>query len=315
MQRDARGLPVSGAPSKVIDAIDRFTLDFLDARDSAGAILDLAERHHDCALVQCYAAAMHLYSQSRSAIEACAAPLLARARASSPDLTERERLLLEALEAWARGDLPRAIAHLEELTGRWPRDIVAGKFGEFLFFEAPDYARHLRFMERMAAANAGVAAFHAMHSFALELAGRDERAEAVAHEAIRLERDTPWAHHTLGHLHLNQGRLDEGIAVLHGLSDTWSGHSRSMRTTTPGTWPSSIWPAWTSTRPSPSTSRASGGRSPRTSSSTPTPFPCSGAWIWPDGQRPRSGPPSRPTSRRAPTSRSSRSSTPTTCTR
>ena len=125
--RDASGLPVFTRSPDVIDAIDRFTVDFLGTRDAAGAILDVAEQHQDCALVQCYAAALHLYSQSRAEIEAQAVPLLVRARASSHDLTERERRLVDALEAWAGNDLAGGIDHLEILTGRGPRDSFSSK--------------------------------------------------------------------------------------------------------------------------------------------------------------------------------------------
>lgn len=229
MKNDRNGYAVSTGSDAVIAALDRFTTDFLGARPEAASVAGLAEQHPDCLLAQAYTAALALFSQSRAEIERTAVPLLDRASALRADATARESLLLDALLAWARNDLPTAIALHERLAADWPRDLVAAKIAEFLFYEAPDYRRHLRFMERIAEANDREPAFLAMHAFALELCRHDERAEATAHRALELEPDTPWAHHALAHLTLNQRRIDDGLALLHGAAPTWATHTPSLR--------------------------------------------------------------------------------------
>jgi len=229
MKRDARNLEVTTDSDAVIAGIDRFTDDFMAARDEASAILDLAARHEDCALVQLYAAAMHVYSQSGEAIECHARPFIERAARQRARLTEREGMLLEMIETWSHGEFLRAISLAESIAERWPRDIIAAKLGEFLFFESPDFHRHLRYMARLAPAHPASSSFDAMHAFALELAGHCAEAERVAERGIALDLSTPWAHHALGHVYLAQRRLADGIAAFERFAPTWAAHVRVLQ--------------------------------------------------------------------------------------
>ena len=229
MKQNLHGYDVSTDSAEVTAGLDRFSADFLAARNEATAIFDLASAHPECALVQAYAAAMTLYAESRVAIERTAIPLLERASELRAGITARESLLIDALLAWTRGDHQTALALHERIAADWPRDLVAAKFGEFLFYEAPDYRRHLRFMERIASANDGAPAFLAMHAFALELCREHERAETIARRAIEIERATPWAHHALAHLFLSQRRTEEGLAALRELAPTWERNTQATR--------------------------------------------------------------------------------------
>jgi len=229
MKRDARDLPVTTDSDRVIAGIDSFTADFMEARNEASAILDLAARHEDCALVQLYAAAMHVYSQSGEAIACHARPLIDRAARQRARLTERERMVLEMIETWSRREYLRAITLAESIAEQWPRDIIAAKLGEFLFYESPDFQRHLRYMARLAPAHPASSTFDAMHAFALELAGHCADAERVAEKGIALDPSTPWAHHALGHVYLTQGRLADGIAAFERFAPSWAAHVRVLQ--------------------------------------------------------------------------------------
>jgi tetratricopeptide (TPR) repeat protein len=228
MSVDWRGLAVTGADAPTLAAITRFQQDFQAFRDEAGAILVLADAVPECPLAQIYAAAMHVYSQAEAEIAANALPLLARARAAG-GLHVREGLLLEATEAWARADFAGAAARFEEIAARWPQDVTAVKFAEFVFFEAPDFPRHLAFMETVAPANADLPCFVAMHAFACELNGERGRAIDFAERAIAADPDTPWAHHALAHAYLNDGRIKAGIAALDRHAASWDRHAQGIR--------------------------------------------------------------------------------------
>lgn len=220
-------LPHSASEPDLVAALDRFGPDFIAAREGAAGVLELAARRPDCGLAQVYAALLHFYVQSTAHAAAFVRPLLARAAALP--LHRRERLLAEAVGLAADGDYTGAAARCEAIAAEWPRDVAAAKFGEFMFYLAPDYARHRRFLEGVAAANAGNSHVEAMHAFALEMAGAYERAEQVAETALAHDPDTPWAHHALAHLCLNRGRLDEGRAVLRRAAPSWDAHVRSMQ--------------------------------------------------------------------------------------
>lgn len=226
VKHDARGLAISTESERVVEGVDRFTVEFMAARDAVPALFDLSEAHPDCALLQLYAAAMYLYSQSAESIERDARPHLAHAAAL--ELNARERALLELMRAWSVGEFLRAIVLAEAIAERWPRDLIAAKLGEFLFFQAPDFQRHLAYMQRLTPALGESSAFGAMLAFALELAGHADEAERVALAAIDRDLHTPWAHHALGHVYLNGGRLDDGLAAFARFAPTWSGHVRPV---------------------------------------------------------------------------------------
>jgi hypothetical protein len=229
MQQNLHGYDVSYESAEAVAGLDDFSLAFLAARDDAAAVVDLARTHPDCVLAQAYAAALTLYSQSRVRIEAEAIPLLERASQRRAGITARESLLVDALLAWARSDRSTALALHERIAADWPRDVVAAKFAEFLFYESPDYRRHLRFMERIASVNQEQSAFLAMQAFAHELNDDYERAESIARRAIELDPATPWAHHALAHLFLNQRRIVEGLRELLDLAPSWDHNTQATR--------------------------------------------------------------------------------------
>lgn len=229
MESDIRGLAITGADAATAAAIRRFQLDFLGFQDEAGAILALAEQAPGCLLAQIYAAAMHVYSQSEADIAAAVPPLLKQARATARTATERERVLLAAVTAWAAADFHTAAAIFETIAAGWPADVIAAKFAEFVFFEAPDFPRHLRFMRDVAEANADLPEFGGMLAFAHEL-NRDYReAQRVAEAAVAAKADNPWAQHALGHLYLNTARIDDGIRALSGFASSWAAHGQGIR--------------------------------------------------------------------------------------
>jgi tetratricopeptide (TPR) repeat protein len=230
MAADLRGYTVTGADAATLAGLHRFEADFHAFRDEAAAILDVAAAAPDCAVAQIHAAALHVYSQSAGQIALHAAPLLNRARQAARHATPRERALLGAVDAWARSDFADAARRFEALAAEWPRDVTAAKFAEFVFFEWPDFPRHLRFMDSIAATNDDLPCFKAMHAFAYELNGHYGRAEAIAEDALAEDPHTPWAHHALAHLYLNTGRIEGGITALDRAAPLWAAHGQGIRT-------------------------------------------------------------------------------------
>ncbi len=229
MQTDARGLTLSGADATTAAALRQFQQDFQAFRDEAAAIIGIAEAAPGCPVAQLYAAAMHVYSQSEADIAAAVPPLLARARAAAGGATERERLLTAAVAAWAAADFATAASAFEAIAAEWPQDVIAAKFAEFVFFQAPDFPRHLRFMQSVAEANADLPNFGGMLAFAHELNRDFDAAERIAEAAVAAEPDTPWAHHALGHLYLNTARIEEGLRTLEGFAPLWAAHGQGIR--------------------------------------------------------------------------------------
>ena len=228
MKLDSRGLAVTTHSEDAVRVLDHFA-DQLLGMGSVDLIIDAATAYPDCALIQACAASTYVYTQLRSEA-AKAAPLLERARQHSGDLTERERLFIDAVAAGCEGDFERALSLYEQIAHRWPRDVVAAKIAEFHFFQTGESARQLAFMQSIAEPNRDHSHLQSMYAFALELCGLREDSEAVARAALRLNPLTMWAQHCLAHVFAGNSRITEGIAELEGYAESWRKFGRFIQT-------------------------------------------------------------------------------------
>lgn len=221
--RDSLGLDVSTDDAAAVAALDRFRVQLLSLGSGVGDIVAAAAAHPGQALIQCAAASLGLYGQTPAG-DRDAETCLAAARAAAGHANVRERAHLAALEDWAARRYADATAKLEAVVAEWPRDLVAAKMLEFLYFVRGQHysaARFLKAMQGMAGANRESGYFLSMLSFALELSGRYDEALAAADRAVALEPDNSWAHHTMAHAYLKTGAIEKGRAVLEGFEDVW----------------------------------------------------------------------------------------------
>jgi tetratricopeptide (TPR) repeat protein len=218
MYRDWLDNPISAGDATVARGVADFTEGFLGYETKAVNVLAAAEADPDCLIANAYAGALHLFLESPEA------PGLARpwlSRAAKAQGTERERATLAALEAWAAGDIPRAIRIGREALARWPHDLALMKFTQYHQFNAGDSPGMLATARLVEDANADRPHFHGMLAFGLEQCHLLAEAETAALRAVALKRKEPWAHHALAHIHLTQGRISEGRAFLAEMSETW----------------------------------------------------------------------------------------------
>lgn len=173
------------------------------------------------------AAALHLLALSASG-HAAAGPLLAAAQAGAARATPREQLLIAAVAAWYRGNLPRVVALHLELARRHPRDLVSARIGQFHLINRSDWRRLLGLTAALLPANGDVPQVRGMHAFALEQAGATRAAEALGRCAADAAFD-PWAEHAVAHALDRQGRARDGIAFLSPRSTRWQRCSSFLR--------------------------------------------------------------------------------------
>ena len=206
--------------------------DFVDGfiSSEARAVNILAAAATDSSpLIQAYAAAVHLFAESREA-SGNARPFIQRAVAGAGTVTPREQRFIEAIAAWASGDIAQAIALHEEQAQRHPRDLVSLKLGHYHLFNQGNPPAMLRMALAALPATGDVPYLHGMLAFAWEQCHALEQAEASARKAIAMRRKEPWAHHALAHVMLTQGRIREGHAFMEDVSDTWTGLNSFMLT-------------------------------------------------------------------------------------
>ncbi|KTD44504.1 tetratricopeptide repeat protein [Legionella quateirensis] len=218
-----RGLAVTTQSHEVIDCINSFHQNIVGSGLDAGLITDAAKKHPENVLIQIYAAVYYLYAQEDVA-NTIAKTYLQAAERYVPGANIREQLLYNATLNWSDLKHHEALSILEQVMQLYPRDTLAMKLMEWLFYctgQAYQAEYFLRVCTMCAAENQDESHFLATHSFALELCGHYARAREMAEAAINMELITPWAHHTLAHVALLTQDLDGGIKRLNSLKDSW----------------------------------------------------------------------------------------------
>ncbi|MDB6000217.1 MAG: tetratricopeptide repeat-containing protein, partial [Rhizobacter sp.] len=226
--RDSLGNTVTLQDAASLAAVNAFVEGFIACETRVVDILAAAEHDHST-LVQSYAGMLQMFSETPAA-PVNAKPYFDRAQASAPQATERERRFLGCLQAWAAGDITRAMALHEAQVKDHPRDLVSLKLGHYHCFNRGDSPGMLRLALAALPHAADVPYLHGMAAFAYEQCHLLDEAEAAASLAIRMRRKEPWAHHAMAHVMLTEGRIEEGLAFTLGVSDTWIGLNSFMET-------------------------------------------------------------------------------------
>ena len=228
MLKDCLGQSVALGDRSSLAGVDAFVDGFLACEARVVEVLRAAE-HDDAPIVQACAAALHLFAETPGA-PANARHHLERADASRVAASPRERCFLEAVRAWAQGDVERAIVLHEAQAQAHPRDLASVKLGQYHCFNLGDSPRMLRLALAAAPAAGDVAPMHGMLAFGYEQCHLPRRAEAAARRACAMRRREPWAQHALAHVMLTEGRFDEGEAFLRSVADAWTGLNSFMVT-------------------------------------------------------------------------------------
>jgi hypothetical protein len=229
MLTDAQGLPVTTERPETIEAIDRFLQAFLSYGTDFQPILDAAEADPDCVIAQGHAAALMLFAETGDAAEK-AKPYIRRGIERAVHATERERLYLWTISTWAAGDYGMSLMAHKALAQKYPRDLAAAKIGQVRAFALGDSAGILSFGEAVLPANQENHFVHGMVAFGYEQCHRLREAEAAGCKATEMDRRDPWAHHAVAHVMETEGRVDEGLAWMLGLADTWEDCNSFMYT-------------------------------------------------------------------------------------
>jgi len=228
LHADSFGNPLTLDDAASLPLVDDFVLGFVSTEARAVNLLALADRDAS-PIVQAYCATLHLFAESRDAA-ANARPFLDKARAGMAGATPREQRYIAAIQAWAEGDIAKAITLHAEQAREYPRDLVSVKLGQYHCFNIGDCPGMLRLALAALPATADVPYVHGMAAFGYEQCHLMREAEATARHAIGMCRKEPWAHHALAHVMLTEGRLSEGLAFMQAVSETWTGLNSFMVT-------------------------------------------------------------------------------------
>jgi tetratricopeptide (TPR) repeat protein len=220
MLRDSQGLAVTTDSTEAIAAINHYTDQSLSYGKDALVILNAIEVDPTCAIANAYAATVYLSHESGESRQQ-AVPYLEAAKKYKDRANEREQLYISAIEAWAIGAIEQAIAYHEQIAQKYPRDLLSVQMGQYHYFYQGNTQRLLQIAQKVLPANRENHYLHGMLAFGLEQCHRLEEAEAVGRLATQINRNDPWAHHAVAHVMEMQGRIEEGIAWMESLCDTW----------------------------------------------------------------------------------------------
>ncbi|MDF1761433.1 MAG: hypothetical protein P1U40_12950 [Coxiellaceae bacterium] len=221
MKHDAHQLEVTTDDDQAIEFINAFVDGWLQLDKNTLQVLEHADNKPDCAILQCYAALMHICSLSKN--EALKAnTLIDRALNHYDDLTPREQLFIQAVQASMENRLEDALSFYEKIGKQWPRDLVAAKMIEFHCYETGEYKRQLAYFKNHEHDNKEQPHYLAMLAFAYELNGKVDQCIQTANESIDLFAHNPWAFHALVHAYTSNGQYHNGIRLLRETEAIWS---------------------------------------------------------------------------------------------
>lgn len=225
--KDAWGNESSCFHPDAMEAVNHFIWQLLSLGKEAGQILKTAKTFDSVSLIQLYAALFFLYGQTEEA-QKKAGEYLQKAKKLSRN--DREKSFEKGLDLFQQFRISEALKILEEHMKRWPEDIAALKFTEFLYFckgQEFEASRFLHTTEGCLAKLQQDPFFLSMYSFALELTGNLSKAKEMAQIAIEQQTYNPWAHHTLTHVYMKEGDIEPGIKLFEAYAPLWK-HSSHL---------------------------------------------------------------------------------------
>jgi|CXWL01.1.fsa_nt_gi tetratricopeptide (TPR) repeat protein len=139
-----------------------------------------------------------------------------------PGKNSREKAHEAALGAWCDGELERTCEILDGILKEHPRDLLALKVANYLYFYMGDAANvrdgPARALKAWDEGAPGYSHVLALHAFGLEESGDYAAAESAGRRATALNPADPWAVHSVAHVMEMQDRAAEGVDWLRGLA-------------------------------------------------------------------------------------------------
>lgn len=227
MLQDTYRLPVTTDSQVAIESIHWLTQQALSYSNQVQFSLfrgHAADR--ECALIHAYTAAYYL-TQEEARFRQQAMHHLRLAQQQLDKVTDREQWTIQAIAAWAAGKIQQAIALHRQIIEHYPQDLLAVQQAQYHYFYQGDTQQLLQVAEQVLPANPDNHYLYGMVAFGLEQCHRLSEAEEMAHRAIAINQNDPWAHHAIAHVLETQGRIDEGIRWMEQHADTWE-HCNSM---------------------------------------------------------------------------------------
>lgn len=223
---DRWGSPVFATNRDSVALLERAVEDLVALSGEPVALADAAAADPDLVLARVLQAYLALYSTAESGFE-IAGNLVVGLDAWDLGAGERELLHVLAAQSWASGEWERAVNFLGRALLHDPRDLLALKVAQDLYFFLGDKQGLRGVVERVLRAwpqdRAGWGYVQGMYAFGLEENGLYVEAEDRARAALGDNARDVWAVHALAHVFEMEGAQHDGIEFLAGTVENWGG--------------------------------------------------------------------------------------------
>ena len=224
---DVRGLAVTAASGDAVRRLDEAIDSYLGARSDTRTRLEaVIADDPDFALAHCIDGYLHMLASKREGTEQ-ARQAIGRARIAAFRRTPstRELLHIDALDAWAQGDMRGAFAKWHAIIADAPLDLVAIKVSQFVL----SYLGESEGMRDVVATvlrswDSGLPGYGYLlgcYAYGLEEAGDYAAAEKLGRRAVELNPCDIWAAHAVAHVAEMQGRRQDGLAWIASGAENW----------------------------------------------------------------------------------------------
>src|SRR5689334_24954439 len=220
---DRWGVPVRAGHEDAVALLDEAIEDLAALAGDPAAKADAAVAADDSLVLgHIYRAYLQLYSTTPEGVAAAGEILK---RLDETFVGERELHHLRAARYWAEGDWEAATRSLERALLCHPRDLLALKVAQDLYFflgnrlELRDTAA--RVLPAWTREQPGWGYVQGIYAFGLEENADYRQAEARARAALTENPRDVWSVHALAHVYEMEGRQREGAAFLSATSPDW----------------------------------------------------------------------------------------------
>jgi hypothetical protein len=222
---DSRGHGLTTSSAVAAEAFNAGMHSFVCWRTDAMSHLDAAmAADADFALAK-LAKAWILQTARTTAFRAPIEGLLAEAAPLMEAADGREQAYFDGLTTALNGHGVEAATIMEAMLADNPTDLLAHRLVQFELFWNGRAGWMRDIAERAAPAwrddTADYGCFQSVRAFASEEAGAYQHAEHCGRTAVEIDPTDCWGTHAVAHVHAMQGRVDDGVSWLEGLSGNW----------------------------------------------------------------------------------------------
>ncbi|MCA0449431.1 MAG: tetratricopeptide repeat protein [Proteobacteria bacterium] len=226
MTQDLLGNPLSYADTDAVAACDAATEKLLAYRADPLADIDpVIAAHPRFAMAKLFRAGL-IATAGDTALDALFKAAFDDAAALAPEMNDRERAHLAALDAWREGRFAAAADRWGRILFDHPRDTTALQFAHLADFYVGQAAM-LRDRPSWALRAFGGTTPRrnfvlGMRAFGLEENGQYDAARALGAEAVAAAPHDAWAVHAVAHVYEMRGETDAGITWLETTQSGWA---------------------------------------------------------------------------------------------